>query len=322
MQLWPAKPNPPAATRETASATSAVSSTTTPALPPSSRMTRLRPARAFMLQPTSDDPVKVRSLKRASVTRRSPSARSIGTTLTAPSGSPASTRRCPRVSALNGVLLAGLSTIGFPAAMAGASLCATRLRGKLKGEMAATGPSGTRRVIATRPSPCGARSIGSHSPESRRASSAATSNVIVARSTSVRASRSGFPASPANVRATASFWATRPRATARRTSARRWAGRAAMAPAAETAASAAASYSASPASHVAPISAPSNGEETTSGRPVSTGAEPTMMGVGIGSTLVEKTVPTRNCRQEGEHCGEIALAARLRPASLGRCRIL
>ena len=106
-------------------------------------MTRLRPARAFMPHPTAEDPVKVRSLKRVvrdepvpecafHRQRRSPR----------PSGTPASTRRRPSISALSGVLVAGLSTMGLPAAMAGASLCAARLSGKLKGEMAATGPSG------------------------------------------------------------------------------------------------------------------------------------------------------------------------------------
>ena len=184
-------------------------------------MTRLRPARAFMPQPTADEPVNVRSLKRSSVTSLSPSARSIGRTDTAPSGTPASNSSRPSVKALRGVLVAGFRTMGLPAAMAGASLWAARFSGKLNGEMAATGPTGTRRVMASRPVPCGARSSGRNSPEMRRASSAATSKVMAARSTSVRASRSGLPASPAMVRAMVSRSAVSPAATERRISARR-----------------------------------------------------------------------------------------------------
>ena len=47
---------------------------------------------------------------------------------------------------LNGVWLAGLSTTGQPAAMAGATLWATRLSGKLNGAIAPTTPMGTRSV--------------------------------------------------------------------------------------------------------------------------------------------------------------------------------
>ena len=72
MQLCPAKANPPTATRATANSRSADASTITPALPPSSRMIFFRPARFFMSQPTADEPVKVSSLNRSSVTRRSP----------------------------------------------------------------------------------------------------------------------------------------------------------------------------------------------------------------------------------------------------------
>ena len=46
---------------------------------------------------------------------------------------------------------AGIRTTGQPAAMAGAILWAARLMGKLKGEMAAIGPTGTRRVMPRRP---------------------------------------------------------------------------------------------------------------------------------------------------------------------------
>ena len=52
------------------------------------------------------------------------------------------------MSELIGVCDAGRSTIGLPAASAGATLCATRLSGKLNGVMPAIGPSGTRRTCA------------------------------------------------------------------------------------------------------------------------------------------------------------------------------
>ncbi len=56
----------------TAQSRSAVLSTITPALPPSSRTTFFLPARSFIRQPTDGDPVNVRSLNRSSATIRSP----------------------------------------------------------------------------------------------------------------------------------------------------------------------------------------------------------------------------------------------------------
>src|SRR5437870_1629320 len=75
-----------------------------------------------------------------------------GTPAIPSSGHPDSSTIRASLSALIGVWLAGRSTIGFPAASAGATLCETRLRGKLKGLMPAIGPSGTRRTCAIRPS--------------------------------------------------------------------------------------------------------------------------------------------------------------------------
>ena len=48
------------------------------------------------------------------------------------------------ISAPTGVRLAGFSTNGQPAAIAGATLWAARLSGKLKGEISEQGPIGTR----------------------------------------------------------------------------------------------------------------------------------------------------------------------------------
>ena len=72
-------------------------------------------------------------------------------------------------------------------ASAGATLCATRLHRKLNGEIAPTTPIGTRNVIAIFPAPAGDASIGTTSPASLRASTAAIVNVETARAASIRA---------------------------------------------------------------------------------------------------------------------------------------
>ena len=150
--------------RRTAQSRSAVLSTITPALPPSSSTTRFLPARAFIRQPTDGEPVNVSSLKRSSSTIRSPSSRVIGRMLTAPSGRPASATISATVSIVSGSFEGGLRTIEQPAAMAGDSLWAARLSGKLNGLIAATGPIGKRRVMPIRPRDAGIRSSGIVSP--------------------------------------------------------------------------------------------------------------------------------------------------------------
>ena len=62
--------------------------------------------------------------------------------LTDPAGAPASSTISATVSIVSGSFEGGLSTIEQPAAMAGASLWAARLSGKLNGLIAATGPAG------------------------------------------------------------------------------------------------------------------------------------------------------------------------------------
>ena len=79
--------------------------------------------------------------------------------------------------------------------MAGASLCATRFKGKLNGVIASTGPQGNLRDSPHRPAEDGIRSRGNTSPPIRVDSSAATRNVRMARSTSARAALIGLPAS-------------------------------------------------------------------------------------------------------------------------------
>ncbi len=202
--------------RRTAQSRSAVRSTITPALPPSSRTTFFLPARSFMRQPTDGDPVNVSSLNRSSETIRSPSSRLIGRMLTMPSGTPAASMISPTLSMTSGSLDGGLRTIGLPDAIAGATLCAARLSGKLNGLMPAMGPIGKRRVMPTRSLLAGIRSSGSISPVIRSASSAPRRNVRTARSTSTSASRIGLPASAAIVAPSSSRRARMPALTSRR----------------------------------------------------------------------------------------------------------
>ena len=109
-----------------------------------------------------------------------------------PSGRSVSARIWPSTSADSGVLGAGLSTIGAPQAMAGATLCATRLSGKLNGEMPSTGPIAKRRTIAMRPSAAASVSRRCSSPENLRAS-APQRKVDTARATSALAHMIGLP---------------------------------------------------------------------------------------------------------------------------------
>ena len=111
---------------------------------PSSSFTRLRCARSAIPQPTSPEPVNVISLTRSSSTSTSPiAAAEPETTFSQPGGRPASSSSSARNSAESGVVDAGFSTTGQPAASAGAILCATRFSGKLNGEIAPTIPIGS-----------------------------------------------------------------------------------------------------------------------------------------------------------------------------------
>ncbi len=107
-------------------------------------------------------------------------------------------------SAPSGVRLAGLSTKGQPAAIAGATLCAARFNGKLKGVMKEQGPTGTRRVKPRVFAERGALSRGSTSPAMRSASPAAMRKVSMRRATSPRESRMGLPASMHSMSASSS----------------------------------------------------------------------------------------------------------------------
>ena len=216
MQLWPANENAFAAIFSAAVSTSASAATITGVALPSSRLIRFLGARSFSFQPTGPDPVNVIALTRSSSTSTSPiSDAGPTTTLSQPAGSPASSSSSASSRAERGVWLAGLRTTAHPAAKAGASLCATRLSGKLNGLIAPTTPIGCRSVNASFPSPARAASIGTISPASLRASTAANVYVDIARCASTRAAFIGLPASSEICRATSSC--RRPSAPATRT---------------------------------------------------------------------------------------------------------
>ena len=273
MQLWPANENAFAASFAAASSRSLSASTITGVAFPSSSLTRLRGARSASFQPTSLDPVNVIARTRSSSTSTSPISDAGPTsTFSQPGGRPASVSSSASRSAENGVCDAGFSTTAQPAASAGAILWATRLSGKLNGEIAPTTPIGRRSVKASFPSPACEASIGTISPASFRASTAAIVNVDIARAASTFAALSGLPASAEIVRATSSCRRPRKPATRTRISARLCAGRGSRM--AASAASIARRASAAPAFATRPTRSPEYGERTSTQSPVSTHSPP------------------------------------------------
>src|SRR4051794_29445801 len=199
--------------------------TTTAALPPSSSVTCLRGAASRIDQPTGTDPVNETTGNRGSCTSAAATSFGTGTTDQDPAGRSVSARISPSSSADSGVAGAGLSTIGAPTAIAGATLWATRLSGKLNGAMPSTGPRGARRTSASRPLAAGSVSSRISSPENRLASSAAHRNVDTALLTSPRDHFSGLPFSAVTRAAYSSARAAMRADTWARASARTCAGR-------------------------------------------------------------------------------------------------
>ena len=184
---------------------SASASTITGVELPSSSETFLRDARSRSFQPTAEEPVNVISLTRSSAIMASPISLDLPTmTFSHPAGWPASSNAWASRSADSGVAPAGLRTTAQPAANAGAILCATRLSGKLNGEIAPTTPIGSRMTRPAWPIPAGCASMPSTSPPSERASTAEKSTVCTARSASACAVAIGLPASRAIVSANSS----------------------------------------------------------------------------------------------------------------------
>src|SRR3954454_10584144 len=153
-QSWPALSNTAHGAALAAASTSASAKTTLADLPPSSSVTRLivAAAPAAIERPTSVEPVNAIFATSGCSTSRVPHSRpGPATTLTTPSGSPASTASFSNSTAVSGVSSAGFSTIVLPAARAGASFHAAIVSGKFHGVMSPTTPSGSRKVIATPP---------------------------------------------------------------------------------------------------------------------------------------------------------------------------
>ncbi len=94
-----------------------------------------------------------------------------------PSGKPASIIISPNLIEVKGVKEAGFKMTEHPAAMAGATLCDTRFRGKLKGEIAPTTPTGNRIKKPTLFSPPTEASKGTVCPKMSFASSEANLKV-------------------------------------------------------------------------------------------------------------------------------------------------
>ena len=92
-------------------------------LPPSSSVTRFseRPHFSPISRPTTVDPVKATLSTPAWSTSAAPVVPSPVSTLSVPSGKPASSASSPRRSAVSGVCSAGFRTIAQPAASAGAT---------------------------------------------------------------------------------------------------------------------------------------------------------------------------------------------------------
>ena len=187
MQTWPELAKPPATMRSTARSRLAFSSMMVAELLPSSSVIIFMPASLAICRPTGGLPVKVTMLTRSSMTSLLPSVLpGPTTTCRTLSGSPASVRSSASRSAVTGVDDAGLSTTTLPDAIAGATLWATRLSGKLKGEIATITPRGSRSVQPMRFSPPDSALISMTSPAVRLASSLAQRKVFWARLISTR----------------------------------------------------------------------------------------------------------------------------------------
>ena len=120
-------------------------------LPPSSSVTRLK-SRALEVnisRPTRVEPVKLILSTPAWLTRAAPtSAPKPGKMLTTPGGNPASRISSPSRKAVSGVISDGFKITVLPQASAGASFQLAMASGKFHGTMAATTPTGSRRVYA------------------------------------------------------------------------------------------------------------------------------------------------------------------------------
>ena len=123
-------------------------------MPPSSSVTRLTvpAAPCITVRPTSVEPVKPIFATSGCSTSRAPTTEPLPTTtLTTPSGIPASSTSSASRSADSGVSSAGFSTTVLPHASAGPSFQLAMLSGKFQGTIRPTTPSGSRNVNASPP---------------------------------------------------------------------------------------------------------------------------------------------------------------------------
>ena len=153
-QSWPALSKTAYGAAAAAFSRSASSKTTFADLPPSSSVTRLIVAAApcMIPRPTSVEPVKPIFATSGCSTRRAPTTEPLPTsTLSTPSGIPASSASSASRSAESGVSSAGFSTTVFPHASAGPSFQDAMLSGKFQGTISPTTPSGSRKVRSTPP---------------------------------------------------------------------------------------------------------------------------------------------------------------------------
>ena len=117
-------------------------------LPPSSSVTRFsaRPHLAPISRPTAVEPVKATLSTPGWSTSAAPVSPSPVSTLTVPSGKPASSASSPRRSAVSGVCSAGFRISGQPAASAGETFHTAISSGKFQGTIWAQTPTGSRSV--------------------------------------------------------------------------------------------------------------------------------------------------------------------------------
>src|SRR3954453_4881535 len=131
----------------TAAPTSAAAQTITGSDPPGSSESRLSagPGRPAIRRPTGGHPVKATRRTAGCETSASPiSAPRPVTTVSTPSGTPASENSFGTSSAAGGVGAAGFATTVLPLASAGATLVPSSVSGKLYGVIAAHTPIGRR----------------------------------------------------------------------------------------------------------------------------------------------------------------------------------
>ena len=148
--------------------------TMTPAFPPNSRTTFFFPLFAFSIHPIAALPVKLRSLKRSSVTMRSATAFEQGTTLRAPGGRSVFENQFAQQQGRQRGLRRGLDHDGIAGRQCRRNLVNDQIQGKIERGDAEHGPIGKRRVTPRYDSMPSVQSKGSTSPGRRFASSAAT----------------------------------------------------------------------------------------------------------------------------------------------------